>query len=239
MMNYAIDSVLTLKFCSSKYSPPSKRPTQKISANCQDSGLSFLAESLGSPRNSSRHLKHPQPLIVRSLTLACQEPPHFPHTHHAFLPLPQVTPVARQLFLRSSHSATRSGRLSARLAYLPFLFPFLAHSGQLVRPVLREFGEDSQICPHDAIEHLHLCFLLLPIATPAGDGLSSCHSAAKRLLAATDLQLQNEVLLSQAGQTMSPPNLVRSLALASHSCTSPQSGQPRHCRQTLLWLPCV
>jgi len=73
------------------------------------------------------------------------------------------------------------------------------------------------------------------------EGLSSCHSAIRRSLAAMDLQLQNEPspLLSQWGHTKLPPNLVRSSTRASHWCTPPHFGQPWHCSQTRLWLTCL
>jgi hypothetical protein len=52
-------------------------------------------------------------------------------------------------------------------------------------------------------------FRWLLIAALEGSGLSSCHSATKRGSAATDLQMQNAVRLSQEGQTTLPPNCVR------------------------------
>jgi len=121
-MNYAVDSKLRQSFCSSRYSTACKSPPQKNSARSQGSCLLFLAKILGFLWNSSWHLGHPEPLLARPETLACQEPPHSLQTHHAFFSLPQVIPEAGQTFLLSSHSATRDRATvnQTGMHYFPF-----------------------------------------------------------------------------------------------------------------------
>jgi hypothetical protein len=189
---------------------------------------------LGCFRCTSRQLGHLDPFNVRFTIAVCQDCPHNLHTHHACLSLPQLTSAMERSFLFSSHSDTRSGRCTITLPRLSFPLHFRAHSGQLLPTEERLFGVADHTHPHPGLEHLHLCFfLLLPSATSEGEGLSSCHSAARRLSVATERQLQNDLLLSQAGHTMVPPSWVRANALAFHSWTSPHFGQPLHCSQTL------